>query len=60
LVVFCVVYWLVPSFPARLSSDLAERAVEAVDRFAISERARLSLPTVRRALAEARMSGEAA
>jgi len=38
----------------------AERAVEAVDRFAISERARLSVPTVRRALAEARMIGEAA
>jgi hypothetical protein len=38
----------------------AERAVEAVDRFAISERARLSLPTVRRALIEARMIGEAA
>jgi hypothetical protein len=37
----------------------AERAVEAVDRFAIAERARLSLPTVRRALAEARMIGEA-
>jgi chromosomal replication initiation ATPase DnaA len=33
----------------------AERAVEAVDRFAIAERARLSLPTVRRALIEARM-----
>lgn len=38
----------------------AERAVEAVDRFAIAERARLSLPTVRRALADARMIGEAA
>ena len=39
----------------------AERAVEAVDRFALSERARLSLPTVRRALGEARMiGGEAA
>lgn len=38
----------------------AERAVEAVDRFAIAERARLSLPTVRRALAAARMIGEAA
>lgn len=38
----------------------AERAVEAVDRFAISERARLSLPTIRRALTEARMIGEAA
>lgn len=38
----------------------AERAVEAVDRFAIAERARLSLPTVRRALAEARIIGEAA
>jgi chromosomal replication initiation ATPase DnaA len=38
----------------------AERAVEAVDRFAIAERARLSLPTVRRALSEARMTGEAA
>ena len=33
----------------------AERAVEAVDRFAIAERARLSLPTVRRALAEANL-----
>jgi hypothetical protein len=33
----------------------AERAVEAVDRFAIGERARLSLPTVRRALLDARM-----
>jgi hypothetical protein len=38
----------------------AERAVEAVDRFAIAERARLSMPTVRRALMEARMIGEAA
>ena len=38
----------------------AERAVEAVDRHAMAERARLSLPTVRRALAEARMIGEAA
>lgn len=32
-----------------------ERAVEAVDRFAISERARLTLPTIRRALIEAGM-----
>ena len=38
----------------------AERAVEAVDRFAMAERARLSLPTVRRALGEAKMIGEAA
>jgi chromosomal replication initiation ATPase DnaA len=38
----------------------AERAVEAVDRFAIAERARLSLPTIRRALIEARMIGDAA
>jgi chromosomal replication initiation ATPase DnaA len=38
----------------------AERAVEAVDRYAIAERARLSLPTVRRALIDARMIGEAA
>jgi hypothetical protein len=38
----------------------AERAVEVVDRFAIGERARLTLPTIRRALAEARMIGEAA
>ncbi len=30
----------------------AERAVEAVDRFAISERARITLPTIRRALEE--------
>jgi hypothetical protein len=33
----------------------AERAVEAVDRFAIAERARLSLPTIRRALIDAGM-----
>ena len=38
----------------------AERAVEAIDRFAISERARLSLPTIRRALANANLTGEAA
>jgi chromosomal replication initiation ATPase DnaA len=30
----------------------AERIVEAIDRFAIAERARLTVPTVRRALAE--------
>jgi chromosomal replication initiation ATPase DnaA len=33
----------------------AERAVDVVDRFAIAERARLSLPTVRRALAESNL-----
>lgn len=47
----------------RLQRDYwaAERAVEAIDRFALSERARLSLPTVRRALTQARMiGGEAA
>jgi hypothetical protein len=38
----------------------AERAVEAVDRYAIAERARLSMPTIRRALIDARMIGEAA
>ncbi|HET7817048.1 MAG TPA: DnaA/Hda family protein [Sphingomicrobium sp.] len=38
----------------------AERAVEEIDRFAIAERARLSLPTVRRALVQARMIGDAA
>ncbi|HKX92381.1 MAG TPA: DnaA/Hda family protein [Sphingomicrobium sp.] len=38
----------------------AERAVEAVDRFAIGERARLTLPTIRRALIDSRMIGEAA
>ena len=38
----------------------AERAVEAIDRYAIAERARLSLPTIRRALAEAKLIGEAA
>jgi hypothetical protein len=37
-----------------------ERAVEAVDRYAIAERARLSLPTIRRALIQAGMIGEAA
>ena len=31
---------------------MAERVVEAIDRFAIAEKARLTLPTVRRALAE--------
>jgi hypothetical protein len=31
---------------------MAERAVEAIDRFAIAERARLTLPTIRRALGE--------
>lgn len=30
----------------------AERVVEAIDRFAIAERARLTMPTIRRALAE--------
>ena len=30
----------------------AERVVEAVDRFAIAERARLTVPTIRRALGE--------
>ena len=46
----------------RLSREYwtAERAVEEVDRFAIAERARLTLPTVRRALIQARMIGEAA
>ena len=43
----------------RLERDYwaAERAVEAVDRFAIAERARLSLPTIRRALMEAKLIG---
>ena len=46
----------------RLQRDYwtAERAVEAVDRYAIAERARLTLPIIRRALMEARMIGEAA
>jgi hypothetical protein len=38
----------------------AERAVEEVDRFAISERARVTMPTIRRALSHARMIGDAA
>jgi chromosomal replication initiation ATPase DnaA len=38
----------------------AERAVETVDRYAIAERARLTLPTVRRALNEAKLIGDAA
>ena len=33
----------------------AERAVEAIDRLAIAERARLTLPTIRRALSEANL-----
>lgn len=33
----------------------AERAVEAIDRLAIAERARLTLPTIRRALTEANL-----
>jgi chromosomal replication initiation ATPase DnaA len=41
----------------RLERDYwaAERAVEVVDRFAIAERARLTTPTVRRALSEANL-----
>lgn len=41
----------------RLQRDYwtVERGVEAVDRFAIAERARLSLPTIRRALIDAGM-----
>ena len=41
----------------RLERDYwtAERAVEVVDRFAIAERARLTLPTIRRALGEANL-----
>ena len=38
----------------------AERVVEAIDRFAIAERARLTLPTVRRALMEAGLIDPAA
>lgn len=38
----------------------AERIVEAIDRFAIAEHARLSLPTVRRALLEAGLIDRAA
>ena len=38
----------------------AERAVEEVDRFAIAERARVTLPTISRALSQARMIGDAA
>ena len=36
----------------------AERVVEAVDRFAISERARLTFPVIRRALSEAGLVSE--
>ena len=35
----------------------AERIVEAIDRFAIADRARLTLPTIRRALAEGGLIG---
>lgn len=38
----------------------AERAVEEVDRFAIAERARVTMPTIRRALSNAGMIGDAA
>lgn len=38
----------------------AERAVEEVDRYAISARARVTMPTIRRALSNARMIGDAA
>ena len=38
----------------------AEKVVEAIDRFAIAERARLTLPTVRRALMEAGLIDPAA
>jgi chromosomal replication initiation ATPase DnaA len=36
----------------------AERLVEAIDRFAIAERARLTIPTVRRALIAGGLIGE--
>jgi ribonuclease D len=49
-----------PAVLGRLKALAAWREVEAVDRYAISERARLSLPTVRRALIDSRMIGEAA
>ena len=44
----------------RLERDywMAERAVEAIDRLAIAERARLTVPTVRRALIDARLIGD--
>ena len=35
----------------------AERAVETIDRYAIAERARLSLPTIRKALLDAKLVG---
>jgi chromosomal replication initiation ATPase DnaA len=38
----------------------AERAVEEVDRYAIAERARVTLPTIRRALSQSGMIGDAA
>ena len=38
----------------------AERAVEEVDRFAIAERARVTMPTIRRALSLAKLIGDAA
>jgi hypothetical protein len=38
----------------------AERAVEEIDRYAIAERARITLPTIRRALSQAKMIGDAA
>ena len=43
----------------RLERDYwaAERAVEAVDRYAIAERARVSLPTIRKALLDAKLIG---
>lgn len=57
----------VPSDALRFMSErlnreywTAERAVEEVDRFAIAERARVTMPTIRRALAQARMIGDAA
>jgi chromosomal replication initiation ATPase DnaA len=36
---------------------MAERVVEAIDRFAIAERSRLTLPTIRRALGEGGIVG---
>jgi chromosomal replication initiation ATPase DnaA len=57
----------VPSEALRFNPDrlhreywTAERAVEEVDRFAIAERARVTMPTIRRALSQARMIGDAA
>ena len=51
---------MVTGLPGGRLGEEGRDAVEEVDRYAISERARVTMPTIRRALSNARMIGDAA